>query len=696
MDTSVGGVMCGSNSSVSMKTSDGVSDQFPAGLRVLVVDDDPTCLKILEKMLRNCLYEVITCTRAVVALSMLRERKLLFDLVISDVHMPDMDGFKLLEHIGLEMDLPVIMMSVDDKKEVVMKGVTHGACDYLIKPVRIEAIKNIWQHVVRKRRNELRELEQSGSVEDNDRNRKTCDDLDYSSSANEGSWKNSKKRKEEEDEAEDRDDSSTLKKPRVVWSVELHQQFVAAVNQLGIEKAVPKKILELMNVPGLTRENVASHLQKYRLYLRRLSNVSQHQGGHTPFLCSQEANFGSMSSFDGLDLHALAVSSQLPPNSFATLQAGGLTRSAVNTGMGTPPMDQRNTFNLEASKVRFGASQPQNDNDKQVNLYHGLSTVIEPKQLPQLQQPVQSSSSMGLQVNGGATGFMSLPASLGAHTMAHNGTAHGNQMVQVAQNRSRGQFLNELSGGHPSGIPLSLGQQMFSNELTGRVSGRNMPISNGRAAIYTLGSQASPVLDFQMNHNLELPAAGFPQGITAGVSSIQQTRMFQDRETLEVKGTRGFPTNYGIFNEQPQNKMQDWEIRNVNSNFEASSPVLASGRKSALNGNASISSSTIVSLGEENQVGTSESSVQLGNRPPLDSAFRVKCETFGDFNCDNTFIGKPFDQDDLMSAILKQFKSLSKTMSSVLMFPVMDDSMQFLFHPERSVKAHAPSGTRAA
>ena len=39
-------------------------------------------------------------------------------------------------------------------------------------------------------------------------------------------------------------------------------------------EAVPKKILEIMNVDGLTRENVASHLQKYRLYLKRLAETA--------------------------------------------------------------------------------------------------------------------------------------------------------------------------------------------------------------------------------------------------------------------------------------------------------------------------------------------------------------------------------------------------------------------------------------
>lgn len=317
-------------------------DRFPAGLRVLVVDDDPICLKIIEKMLRRCLYEVTTCSHATVALSMLRERKGSFDLVISDVYMPDMDGFKLLEHVGLEMDLPVIMMSADGETSVVMKGIKHGACDYLLKPIRIEELKNIWQHVIRKKRNLGRELEPSGSAEDSDKNKKGSDDIEYASSVNEGTESNSKtskRRKETKEEDDDfeqeNDDPMSLKKPRVVWSVELHQQFVNSVNQLGIDKAVPKRILEMMNVHGLTRENVASHLQKYRLYLRRLSEVAQQQSGlNSSFGGTAEVNLGSMSALGRLDLQAFAASGQTSPQTLVAMQAELLGKINAKNGLG--------------------------------------------------------------------------------------------------------------------------------------------------------------------------------------------------------------------------------------------------------------------------------------------------------------------------------------------------------------------------
>ncbi|CAB4299105.1 unnamed protein product [Prunus armeniaca] len=57
MNLSNGGSMSTASSSGAWKSADVVSDQFPVGLRVLVVDDDPTCLMILKKMLRTCLYD---------------------------------------------------------------------------------------------------------------------------------------------------------------------------------------------------------------------------------------------------------------------------------------------------------------------------------------------------------------------------------------------------------------------------------------------------------------------------------------------------------------------------------------------------------------------------------------------------------------------------------------------------------------
>ncbi|MBA0845829.1 hypothetical protein Goarm_022824 [Gossypium armourianum] len=82
---------------------------------------------------------------------MLRENRSRYDLVITSVNMPDMDAFKLLELVGLEMDLPVIMLSAHGHTKLVKKGITHGTCDYLLKPVCIDELKNIWQHVVRKK-----------------------------------------------------------------------------------------------------------------------------------------------------------------------------------------------------------------------------------------------------------------------------------------------------------------------------------------------------------------------------------------------------------------------------------------------------------------------------------------------------------------------------------------------------------------
>lgn len=68
------------------------------------------------------LISVTTSSQATVALELLRENKGGFDVVLSDVHMPDVDGFKLLELVGLEMDLPVISKYYYLSKIVICNG----------------------------------------------------------------------------------------------------------------------------------------------------------------------------------------------------------------------------------------------------------------------------------------------------------------------------------------------------------------------------------------------------------------------------------------------------------------------------------------------------------------------------------------------------------------------------------------------
>ncbi|KAL9666927.1 hypothetical protein QQ045_001271 [Rhodiola kirilowii] len=188
------------------------------------------------------------------AVELLRQSN--YDLVLSDVQMPPIDGFELLNLAGQEMDLPVL----NNDPRYVMRRIKHWAMAYPPKPVRLEEMHNISQCSCCQWR-ELKENGWVGAVAD--------------STANAGNTSN-KRRVELSDnyeqnynEERDNEEKASHKLRRMAWTPELHKRFVSAVNQLGIDKAVPKKILENMKVKDLTRENVASHLQKYKLHLKK-------------------------------------------------------------------------------------------------------------------------------------------------------------------------------------------------------------------------------------------------------------------------------------------------------------------------------------------------------------------------------------------------------------------------------------------
>ncbi|XP_035829927.1 two-component response regulator ORR21 [Helianthus annuus] len=224
----------------------------PHGLNVLLVDNTFTSLFVISRMLEYCDYQVTPCTQPTEALMLLRNGDIKFDMVLTEVHFSqDMSGMKFLEIVQRESDLPVVIVSAEDRIKIMMESVTKGACAYLLKPVRMEVVRFLWQHVVRKKMFGFKQID---NVEEGEpKSSLSVEDKEICASS-------------DGVPVEDEQVKIPGKKHRLVWTDELHQKFVDAVTQLGIQNAVPKKVLELMNVPGLRRGNVASHLQRFNSY----------------------------------------------------------------------------------------------------------------------------------------------------------------------------------------------------------------------------------------------------------------------------------------------------------------------------------------------------------------------------------------------------------------------------------------------
>ncbi|KAK6911360.1 Signal transduction response regulator, receiver domain [Dillenia turbinata] len=103
-------------------------------------------------MLKTCKYRVTTVTNAVDALQVIRSPDHSFDLVLTDLHMPCMDGIELMKQVEEEFDLPVVLMSADDNESKVTMGMECGASMYIIKPVKKFDIQKLWQFAIAKRK----------------------------------------------------------------------------------------------------------------------------------------------------------------------------------------------------------------------------------------------------------------------------------------------------------------------------------------------------------------------------------------------------------------------------------------------------------------------------------------------------------------------------------------------------------------
>ena len=114
-------------------------------MKILVVDDSSTMRRILS----NCLVEagykdVIQAADGVEALDLLNKENSV-GLMLVDWHMPNMDGFTLLQEVKKRDDIKhikVIMVTTQAEKQSVMDALTIGASSYVVKPFTPEVIKD--------------------------------------------------------------------------------------------------------------------------------------------------------------------------------------------------------------------------------------------------------------------------------------------------------------------------------------------------------------------------------------------------------------------------------------------------------------------------------------------------------------------------------------------------------------------------
>ncbi|KAL4015333.1 hypothetical protein IC575_027578 [Cucumis melo] len=162
------------------------------------------------------------------------------------------------------------------------RAIQEGVVLYLVKPFPPNDLKNIWQFSIttesKSKPNPCLSTIEETIISTNGEGELHAFETHSVSGSNEVILERKKKKKKKSSKEKDREKSngkkevkSTKKKPKVVWTDFLQYRFLQAVHYIGLDRAVPKKILEVMNVPGLTRENVASHLQKYRIFLRKVS-----------------------------------------------------------------------------------------------------------------------------------------------------------------------------------------------------------------------------------------------------------------------------------------------------------------------------------------------------------------------------------------------------------------------------------------
>ncbi len=109
------------------------------GTRILVVEDEPAISELISAVLRYEGFEVVTASTGNDGVRATRAERP--DLILLDVMLPDDDGFRVQERLNAERDgTPIIFLTARDTPADKIRGLTHGADDYITKPFNVDEL----------------------------------------------------------------------------------------------------------------------------------------------------------------------------------------------------------------------------------------------------------------------------------------------------------------------------------------------------------------------------------------------------------------------------------------------------------------------------------------------------------------------------------------------------------------------------
>jgi EAL domain-containing protein (putative c-di-GMP-specific phosphodiesterase class I)/ActR/RegA family two-component response regulator len=119
----------------------------PRATRVLLVDDDPGAARGFSRLLGVGGHLVATASDGREAMALLESAA--FDVIVSDIRMPGMDGLTLLRAIrARDLDVPVVFMTGSPTLETAVEAIEHGAFGYLVKPVDGKELADLVERAV--------------------------------------------------------------------------------------------------------------------------------------------------------------------------------------------------------------------------------------------------------------------------------------------------------------------------------------------------------------------------------------------------------------------------------------------------------------------------------------------------------------------------------------------------------------------